>query len=188
MAIVSRADWGAKKPRKKSNIYTAQLPTLHYVGANVVKASTLEEEKSFLRGIQRFHMQTRGWFDIAYNFAVGLSGNVYELRGLGVRSAANGKTKANKESYAVLLLVGGSQVPSDEMISSTKNLLKVVGGDDYQGHRDHKATACPGDVVYGLLEAGAFKAGSSVPKLSNKSVSSLPMLGLGDVEYVEDDI
>ncbi len=52
--------------------------------------------------------------------------------------------------------------------------------DDYQGHRDHKATACPGDVVYGLLEAGAFKAGSSVPKLSNKSVSSLPMLGLGD--------
>ena len=33
------------------------------------------------RGWQTFHMKTRGWSDIAYNIAVDLAGEVWELRG-----------------------------------------------------------------------------------------------------------
>ncbi len=36
---------------------------------------------SYVRGIQNFHIDDRGWADIGYHFLVGENGKVYEGRG-----------------------------------------------------------------------------------------------------------
>ena len=42
---------------------------------------SFEECKSNVRGTQNYHMDSRGWSDIGYNFLIGEDGRIYEGRG-----------------------------------------------------------------------------------------------------------
>jgi len=158
--IIKRAEWSARAPRRKSWITPIWL-TLHYNGGptKLNAKSTIAEEMQFLRNIQTFHMNTKGWADIAYNWAITPSGRIYELRGLKVRSAANGTNLGNRTSYAVYLCIGGDQQPSELMVQSVRWLRGQVPGINkpFRGHRQWKSTACPGEPIMALLKAGQFK-------------------------------
>jgi hypothetical protein len=113
---------------------------------------------SKVRGIQAFHMDARGWVDVAYSAIVCPHGYVFEGRWAGVRTAANGTNPGNAAAYAVCLLMGeGDPVTAEALaavIDAVEWLDRQAGaGPGVNGHRDWKPTACPGDPAYRALPA-----------------------------------
>lgn len=159
MRIISRSEWGARAPRSRSRRFlNNQSPTVHYNGqaTRLHAGSTEAEERAFMRSTQNFHMDGRGWSDLAYNFVVFPSGRIYEGRGWGIRSAANGTTIGNTRSYAFMAAIGQGQSVTMNMIASFIYLRDQANKKALMGHRDHKNTGCPGEALYRLTKDGTF--------------------------------
>ena len=109
---------------------------------------------AIVRSIQAFHMDTRGWNDIAYNGVVCPHGDVFEGRGPGLRSGANGDSNVNGTHYALCYLGGEGDPFTDEGKRGFEDGYRWLFGTDdlaayeWVGHRDLTATACPGDDIY----------------------------------------
>lgn len=162
MRLITRMEWGARPPRATEGIGKTFGITAHWEGPQMGTFPHTECD-DHVRSIQRFHMDNKGWFDIAYNALVCPHGFIFEGRGPGVKSAANGFTQVNDDWYAVCYL-GGEGDPFTEEAKEgflwAFDWLAREGdaGLARNGHRDHKATACPGDVIYAWvhsLPAGA---------------------------------
>ncbi|WP_411026571.1 peptidoglycan recognition protein, partial [Salmonella sp. s54395] len=59
---------------------------------------------SVVRGIQNYHMDNNGWWDIGYSFLIGGDGNVYEGRGWDSQGAHAGVTEYNTNSIGVCMM------------------------------------------------------------------------------------
>lgn len=132
---------------------------------------------SALRGWQDYHMDVRGWSDIAYEAAVDQAGRKYTLRGLNIQSGANGNQDVNLRYGAILLVLAPGENPSAAMIAT----VKEVGGEFCRrytgarkkpyGHRDvrprnsqgQQTTDCPGDIAEALILAGKLTPGTTTP-------------------------
>ncbi|THA25919.1 peptidoglycan-binding domain-containing protein [Streptomyces sp. RKND-216] len=167
--FVTRAQWGARPPRSTSGNITPQNGgvTVHHVGGSKVAASSHSSCAGQVRGHQNHHMDGNGWSDIAYSHLVCVHGYVFEGRGENVRTAANGTTSGNQNWYAVCGLVGGSSSNYDSITSGLIDAfhhaitrLRNQGGaaGAVNGHQDHKATACPGNL-YPLVLDGTLNPG-----------------------------
>uniref|UniRef100_A0A194AMH1 Putative peptidoglycan recognition protein n=1 Tax=Pinctada fucata TaxID=50426 RepID=A0A194AMH1_PINFU len=119
--------------------------------------TTSERCAAILRGIQRFHMETRKWDDIAYSFLVGEDGRIYEGRGW---KRVGSHTKGyNSKSLAVSVMGNFSSItPNTAALDAVRSLLTCAVDAGYlkkdyslYGHRDVRPTECPGDAFYGLI-------------------------------------
>lgn len=167
MQLVPRDEWGAKKPRGITKLTRVKGMAVHY-------SSALRERKEdhslcdeVVRSIQLSHMSpsvsdpTKPWADIAYNFLVCWHGWTFEGRGWGVRSAANGTNYGNDNYFAVCFL-GGDEANRDDVTDAGRRAIWEViqeCGRRYTnnavvGHRDLKATTCPGEELYTWIKAG----------------------------------
>ena len=161
---ISRKQWGARKRRH----HPGRLAPGDVLGvalhwpAMSGRVHTVAGAMASLRGWQNFHMDTHGWSDIAYQEAFDQLGNVYVLRGLKNRSAANGTTTTNGTHGALLLILGPGERPSPAMLEAVRgriarhrelfpNSRRIVG------HSDLKDTACPGRDVMRAIDAGLFE-------------------------------
>jgi len=150
----------------------SQPSTCHYNGPDVKVGGQLRFDHkycdSLVRGIQNFHMDGRGWNDIAYNFVVCQHGVVYEGRGLNTWNGANGTNSGNKSSHAVMCLAGENN-PFDMVEKAAfrwaVQYISERTAAPYRaiGHRDHKATACPGNTRYDWVHGGMKLSGGSTP-------------------------
>ncbi len=166
-AIYSRASWGAREPTFLVDLYWSDVAVAHYNGSTdpSYTPGDFNSEAAAVRRTQNFHMDGRGWSDIAYSFMISQSGNVFEGRGWGRRTAAQGSSEGNDRGHALYFMLGGNTVPSDEAKASfmylvstmpiipspyenpPPNGLEVPGRDMWlNGHKDWKSTACPGEV------------------------------------------
>jgi hypothetical protein len=117
-----------------------------------------------LRGWQDYHMDDRGWSDIAYQVAVDMAGRAWNLRGLTFKSAANGDQTVNHQYGAILLVIGSGQTPTGAMINTTRNVVadfrrwypKATAIKPHSAVRP-SGTDCPGDVVRKLIAARTFE-------------------------------
>jgi peptidoglycan hydrolase-like protein with peptidoglycan-binding domain len=107
-----------------------------------------------VRSIQSYHMDNNGWTDIAYNGVVCPHGYVFEGRGPGHRSAANGTNDSNGSSYAICYLGGEGDPFTNEGQQGFSDAANWLGPPLNHGHRDWYNTACPGDVIYGWVKSG----------------------------------
>lgn len=160
MRINSRASWGARRPRAR----TIQDPRdvrelfLHYPasGHALEHLDTDSEQDAYMRAIQAFHMDGRGWSDFAYSFAVFQDGEVY--RGRGVHAVPAAQAGHNTNTFAVLCVLGNTEVPSSRMRESLvalKNYLDRRAGRDLLA-RPHSAvvsTSCPGPHLRAFIPA-----------------------------------
>ncbi|WP_432076353.1 N-acetylmuramoyl-L-alanine amidase [Streptomyces wuyuanensis] len=83
--IVTRKGWGANEAlREKQFVYTktVQAAFVHHTATG--NRFTCQQSGSVLRSIYRYHVESSGWRDIGYNFAVDKCGNIYEGRAGGV--------------------------------------------------------------------------------------------------------
>lgn len=146
-----------------------RLDPRHVVGialhwpAMATPIKTVDGVKRALVAWQRFHMDTRGWSDIAYQEAIDQAGNVYALRGLRTQSGANGNQPLNEAYGALLLVLAPGETPSPKMIAAVKRRIrrhreifprstKIVG----HGQIRPGGTTCPGPITQRLIDAGAF--------------------------------
>jgi hypothetical protein len=152
MKLIKRSDWGANSPKSSySKLGEVKGLVIHW--SAYPTAMSEDEEYSQIKTIQNLHQNDRGWNDIAYNYCVGDSGNIYEARGEGNRSAAQGgntrqEVNYNNKHYVAVCWLGGSNPddqPSKEAVLAVKELWKQVGG-ELRPHSSFKSTSCPGDA------------------------------------------
>ena len=143
--------WGAKPNKTKfSKLGEVKGLVVHWSAYPVAVGNQAEMDQC--KTIQRLHQVDRGWNDIAYNFLVGDTGQIYEGRGFGNRSAAQGgnsreETNHNNKHYIAVCWLGGSKPtdkPSAEARAAVSWLYEQVGG-ELRPHSSFKQTQCPGD-------------------------------------------
>lgn len=166
MSRVTRAEWGARKRRHHPGRLVAGDVVgiaLHWPAMSG-RVHTFAGAVASLRAWQNYHMDTHGWSDIAYQEAVDQLGNVYVLRGLKNRSAANGDTVVNSTHGALLLIVGPGEEPSAAMVAAVRRRIArhrdlFPGSRRIVGHQDVRPepTTCPGPAVMAAIERGAFE-------------------------------
>lgn len=169
MEIVSRAEWGARAPVAVSGM---PVPTprlwLHHTAAEW-------HGPEGVRQTQDFHMDSRGYNDIAYSFLVDDDGTIYEGRGAGV---VGGHTEGdNDESHAICAMGNFvNRPPTDAMVSSIANLVRHGAAHRWWpaqltgGHKDAPgaSTQCPGDHLYARIPTiNALAAGPSTPTMED---------------------
>jgi hypothetical protein len=113
-----------------------------------------------MRVIQNYHMDTQGWNDIAYNFAVCPHGFVFIGRDHGVRSSANGSNVGNAESEAVCFLGGIGDPFTLEGEQAYKEIMFEISGTQYC-HNHWFNTMCPGPEICDEIKNG-------YPRLANQ--------------------
>ena len=151
--IISRKMWGAKPAKSKdSKLGEVKGLVVHWSAYPVAVGNQAEMDQ--VVQIQKLHQDDRGWNDVAYNFLVGDTGQIYEGRGWGNRSAAQGgnnrqEINYNNKHYVAVCWLGGSNPtdkPSAEALAAIKGLAEIVGG-ELKPHSDFKQTNCPGDAT-----------------------------------------
>ncbi len=175
-SIILRSGWGARantscdSPRYGDATLGAVIH--HTAGSNSYSKS---DSASLVRGVQSYHMKSRGWCDIGYNFLVDKYGQIFEGRNGGitkpVRAAHSGNDAVNQETMGVSLMGEfSSSSPSAAMKTATANLVAwrfaqaglpakgtyKLGGKTLNriaGHRNVVSTACPGAKAYAWLSA-----------------------------------
>ncbi|MGN0063391.1 MAG: FG-GAP-like repeat-containing protein [Nocardioides sp.] len=171
--IFSRAQWGADESirNKKSLTYgTISGGFVHHtVNANDY---TEAQVPGIIRSIYAYHVKSRGWSDIGYNFLVDRFGRIWEGRYGGVDKAVVGAHTLNYNQYSFAMSAIGNYEtaqPSDVMLKAYGQLFawklslhgvdpastrQKIGSKYFQainGHRDAGSTACPGKYLYAKL-------------------------------------
>lgn len=166
MTTFSRADWGARPARSGPGPLAARdvVGLVFHWPAMTKPVRGVKAVAAALRAWQAFHMDDRGWSDIAYQVAVDQDGNRWILRGLDTQSAANGDQDVNDDFGAVLLILAPGEEPSPAMIREVRRVVVdhrqlFPNSDALLGHNEVRpeGTACPGPIVMRLLEEGAFE-------------------------------
>lgn len=163
MRLVTREQWGARPPKGRSPFFPTQACTGHWNGPTLTVRGNTQWDHNFcapvVRGIQNFHMDGRNWSDIAYNWVECPHGYTFEGRGLKYQNGANGTNAGNKSSPAIMYL-GGERNPFTDEAKIGFHQCTIYVADNSSakhgaiGHRDHKATACPGDAIYNWIKQG----------------------------------
>jgi hypothetical protein len=156
--LIRRSEWGARPPRSRQAFTPSFGVTSHWEGPHM---GTFSHASCFakVRGIQAFHMDERGWVDLAYTGLPCPHGYVFEGRWIGVRTAANGTNAGNASAYALCYL-GGEGDPFTEggrraMRAAAEYLDNHGGaGEGRNCHGDWKPTACPGSTICGWVRQG----------------------------------
>ncbi|MFT4263056.1 MAG: FG-GAP-like repeat-containing protein [Nocardioides sp.] len=172
--IYSRAQWGANEKLREQtapSYGTIQGAFVHHtVNANDYTAA---EVPGIIRSIYAYHVKSKGWRDIGYNFLVDRFGRIWEGRYGGVDRAVVGAHTENYNSYSFAMsAIGNYDIaqPSQEIIGAYASLFawklgisgvsaaatnvtigKKVFASSIMGHRDTKSTACPGKYLYARI-------------------------------------
>ncbi len=151
--IISRQQWGADPPVGNYIPHNPYRLTQHHTAGR--RVSTLEEGIQEMQFIQDFHQNGRGWQDIGYHFCVDDSGRLYEGVPVEYRGTHVG---GNNTGNIGISYMGNFQIageyPTEEAFRSLVNIWSwlsdayTINPDSLFGHRDYKATACPGDNLY----------------------------------------
>lgn len=166
--INPRRIWGALAAKYAYNLRTrpVRLVYIHH-GATHVPFNLMDEdgdgvpdgEEATWKQYQRFHMTSRGWSDIAYNFGVGQSGSVLEGRGWLRIGGATGHPDDSKS--LAICAIGNFEVqrPTEALIQAIAQWI-ITGIElghihpdaEIRGHRDKPyGTSCPGKYLYAEL-------------------------------------
>jgi hypothetical protein len=171
--IYSRHQWGAdERIRGKSSLHYGDVHAgfvHHTVNANGYSRA---EVPGILRSIYAYHVKSRGWSDIGYNYLIDRFGRIWEGRYGGIDRAVVGAHTLgyNDDSFAASA-IGNFQItkPSKAMLQAYAALfawklsLHGVNADSthqwvtkrwfqaINGHRDAASTLCPGQYLYNKI-------------------------------------
>jgi len=156
--FVPRDEWGAV-PAEVSQMTTHTIHTLTVHHAGDQSATTGPPR---YRSWQAFHM-SRGWGDVAYHFIIGVDGTVYEARDTRYEGATG--TNYDPNGHFLVVVAGNfdTDIPAQTQLDSLVTVLAWaatefnVSHSTIAGHRDHAATACPGDNLYPYIASGELE-------------------------------
>lgn len=170
--VYSRAQWGADESKRTwapEYASTVRAATLHHTASS--NNYTADEVPAILRGFYHLHAVTNGWGDIGYHVLVDKFGRRWEGRAGGLASTVIGAHAGgyNTGTFGVSMIgnydvVDTPQVMVDSVAAIIAWKFSLYGIDPrgtttvsgrvlntIHGHRDTKATACPGRYGYARL-------------------------------------
>jgi hypothetical protein len=161
-AIVAVADWGGTPADpSKARRHAITHITLHHQG-EPYKAGT--DPRQYLRNLQQWSRNTKGWLDIPYHYIIDLEGQVYAGRDIAYAGDTN--TEYDPSGHALIEVVGNfeevepNQAQLDAVVKMMAMLAKKYGVpvERIASHRDHSAnTVCPGANLYRYVQSGYFR-------------------------------
>ncbi|MFK7986324.1 MAG: peptidoglycan recognition family protein [Sandaracinaceae bacterium] len=176
LGVVPRETWGSRSTSCSANASKARIAIHHTV------SNGMGDPAANVRGIQAFHMDSRGWCDIGYHFLVSLDGQVFEARQVDRLGAHVGGHNTGNIGVSFMGCFHPTsdcaslppQVPPEAMIEAGATIVAgladiygiTVTTDTVKGHRDHTgaSTACPGDNLHARLVD--LRNGSAVPGMN----------------------
>ena len=174
--VIPRAAWGANEVAPSPDCVTPGYGTRldrfvvhHTAGTNSYSAA---DSPAILRGIQKYHVEGRGWCDVGYNVLVDKYGQVFEGRRGGIAELVVGVHASGHNTNTVGVSVLGDYTnvaPNGAIVDA---LIRVIGWKSYLhgidpasqglkdgvlmdrviGHREVAQTACPGQIQNRLDE------------------------------------
>lgn len=162
MDYITRAGWGARAPEGRPGIGDVFGIGVHYTYRPVAAADHALCDDA-IRQVQNAHMG-KDWIDIAYSWLTCDHGSIYEGRGWGRRTAANGTNWGNEHYHAVCHVTDG--MPTELGIRAINTVLYEHGKryeNDIHPHSWFKPTGCPGDQIRGLLASGRIGPNIDAP-------------------------
>lgn len=175
MKVYPRSAWTNRQYRNRVplNFSDVKHIVVHWPGSK----GKLNPAKTaaYLKGWQTYHMDSRGWTDIAYNEAVDQNGDVWILRGDYKDGATSGY---GGRSYSILTVLGEGDTPSKAMLDTltariAKQKARAASGAKVQGHRELVQTDCPGDKIQAFLK-GVKPVPPTPPKPVDPKAFPLP--------------
>jgi hypothetical protein len=183
--IYSRAQWGADESiRDKGSLRYGTINggfVHHTVNANEY---TEAQVPAIIRSIYAYHVKSRGWSDIGYNFLVDRFGRIWEGRYGGIDKPVVGAHTLNYNQYSFAMSAIGNfdtAQPGDVMLRAygqifawklslhgvdPASMSQRIGSKTFaaiNGHRDAGSTACPGRYLYAQIPLIRQYATSAVP-------------------------
>jgi len=152
--FVERNEWGAQPP--SSPLTKLKLPVPYVIISHTATDyCTTQSECTFrVRFAQTFHIESRQWSDIAYNFLVGGDGLAYVGRSwdyIGAHSFGY-----NNKSIGISFIgTFNSVVPPKTQLYAAQKIIelgvkaeKIASDYKLLGHRQVSKTLSPGDALY----------------------------------------
>lgn len=160
--VITRAQAGLPPlPSNVSTNITPQGSTGHYGGGSPWKglvrvAADADHNRcaSIWRAWRDYHVNGNKWADIAYSYGVCPHGFIYEGRGRGRRTAANGTNEGNQISYAVVYIAGDGDEITEEARRAFHDAATMLGATLRWPHKHWLATGCPGSRMMVWIDAG----------------------------------
>ncbi len=184
VTYLPRSAWRARPPNGGPGNLTVsrvQGAVIHWPGTGTTTGIHSQAAvASALRGWQNFHMDDRGWSDIAYQVAVDQAGRAWTLRGLRTQSGANGNADLNERYGAVLLILVTGEQPTAAMKTTTRAVIADFRRLYPRGTaiRPHSAvrpdgTDCPGPAARAAIARGDFTPTSSEDDMTPAQMQEL---------------
>ena len=179
MEFIGRTGWGAAPPRGKP----VPIPTP--VRALILHHSvTPDHGADTVRSIQRFHMDTRGYADIAYTWLYSPTHRTFFIgRGPGVSGA---HTRNHNRTAHGLCVLGNFEVskPPRHVIDDLADFARwhgtAWGPPRFTQHLDYSATLCPGRHLSAMVRDINLYAEAEMTPPSNPQPELPPTIRLGD--------
>jgi hypothetical protein len=151
--------WGARAAQSGFESHSVSRLTVHHTARNLDDPS---DGPGAIRGHQRFHIEDRGWPDLAYHYIVSTDGNAFEGRSEQYRGDTG--TSYDPSGHFLVCLEGDfdQQSPTEAQIDTVCRLLAYAASKynvttaTLGGHRDYAGTSCPGDAAYSLISDGSL--------------------------------
>lgn len=169
--LYSRKEWGARPPRPLNDQPRAPREAFLHHTAGASGHKSLEAQKKEMRNIQNFHMDGRGWSDVAYHFLVFQPfGNVPYARvfeGRDWHKIPAAQEGHNTGTLAVCVVGDFTRV---ELKRNTRHAIAALLKGHQAGralvtlgaHNDVSGTSCPGANAEKWIPRVANSAGLKV--------------------------
>ncbi len=168
--IRKRSAWGAR-PSIPSRVHRNTRPwrkiTVHHSATSSAGLATGSATASAeaIRLIQKDHMETKGWGDIAYHFLIDPAGRVFQGRDIGYQGAHAGGNN-NIANIGICLLGDFEHArPDPRAMRSLEELISALSArhgiarSEVHGHNDFRATECPGKNLMAWVQRYSHGSG-----------------------------
>jgi hypothetical protein len=125
--VITRAEWGASAPVCTPDVATTLVGAVlhHTAGPNTY--STVAEAEQQIRNDQRYHIQSRGWCDLGYNFVVDKWGNIYEGRANSMTEPVIGVHAGGFNTGTVGIAMLGTYSDVNPSAATREAVAEVIG-------------------------------------------------------------
>ena len=198
--IISRAGWGADESIRGGSAFLFDRLGVVFVHHTASSSSySAADVPALIRGFYRFHVLSRGWFDIGYNYLVDRYGRIYEGRSGGITNNVRGAQVAGfNTGSAGVALIGNYQAasPTEAQLAALRDVIawrldlahvdplatsRLVsgGGDRYAAGTVVSVKAISGHRDVGSSDCPGADLYARLPAL-RAEVAALPMLRIYD--------
>ena len=138
--LVTRAGWGANEAIvRHTPEYTGPVQVLFVHHTATGNDYACRQSASIIRGIQLYHVRSKGWNDIGYNFLVDKCGSLFEGRGGGMDKPVLGAHTLGFNSASAAIAVIGDYTDSG-VPARVRSVIAQVAAYKIGAYGDNPAT------------------------------------------------